>query len=120
MFGKDLGCNVSLKNGEKKRISIFKPVDFTKKSIVSGMISPKDPFAGIDKVWNSKFTKSNLFKACLICGATKDVEMHHVRKIRDLRNPDSRLDFFTRQMAAINRKQVPLCKAHHIGLHNDS
>lgn len=46
--------------------------------------------------------------------------MHHVRKIRDLRNQKSKLDFFTRQMAAINRKQVPLCKAHHIGLHNDT
>jgi hypothetical protein len=27
MFGKDLGCNVVLKSGEKKRVSIFKPVD---------------------------------------------------------------------------------------------
>ena len=45
---------------------------------------------------------------CVICGSTTDVEMHHVRKIRDLKNPSSKLDFFTRQMAAINRKQVPL------------
>lgn len=50
MFGKDLGCDVELKNGEKKRISIFKPTDFAKKSIMSGASSPKDPFAGIDKV----------------------------------------------------------------------
>ena len=46
--------------------------------------------------------------------------MHHVRKIRDLRDQESKLDFFTRQMAAINRKQISLCKIHHIGLHNDS
>lgn len=46
--------------------------------------------------------------------------MHHVRKIRDLKDRRSNLDFFTRQMAAINRKQIPLCKAHHTGLHNDS
>lgn len=46
--------------------------------------------------------------------------MHHVRKIRDLKKPNSKLDFFTRQMAAINRKQIPLCKSHHIGLHKDS
>jgi hypothetical protein len=50
MFGKDLGCDIELKSGEKKRIPIFKPTDFTKKSILGGMSSPKDPFAGIDKV----------------------------------------------------------------------
>lgn len=46
--------------------------------------------------------------------------MHHVRKIRDIRKPNSKLDFFTRQMAAINRKQVPLCKEHHVSLHNNT
>ena len=30
------------------------------------------------------------------------------------------LDFFTMQMAAINRKQVPLCAYHHNALHNNS
>jgi hypothetical protein len=45
--------------------------------------------------------------------------MHHVRKIRDMKNPDKQ-GFFTRQMAAINRKQMPLCKDHHIRLHNNT
>lgn len=42
--------------------------------------------------------------------------MHHVRHIKDLRN-GKKLDFFAIQMAGINRKQVPLCKTHHIDLH---
>jgi hypothetical protein len=50
--------------------------------------------------------------------------MHHVRSIRNLRKPDSgakaKFDFFTRQMAAINRKQIPLCKDHHTRLHNNT
>ena len=46
--------------------------------------------------------------------------MHHVRKIRDMKNPNGKLDFYTRQMAAINRKQIPLCRYHHNGLHNNS
>lgn len=50
-FGKDLGCDVELKNGESKRVSIFNPIDFTKKSIIApGDTNLKDPFAGIDKV----------------------------------------------------------------------
>jgi hypothetical protein len=46
--------------------------------------------------------------------------MHHVRKIKELRNKNNKLDFYTRQMAAINRKQIPLCSDHHSRLHNDS
>lgn len=80
----------------------------------------KDPLKNLETVWNAKFTKSNLDAPCIICGSLDNVEMHHVRKIRDLKNPNSKLDFFTRQMAAINRKQVPLCQDHHIRLHNNT
>jgi hypothetical protein len=55
-----------------------------------------------------------------MCGQEADVEMHHVRKVRDLKNRDLGKDFFTRQMAAINRKQVPLCSDHHSRLHSNS
>lgn len=56
----------------------------------------------------------------MICGDDTNVEMHHVKHIKDLKSKNSKLDFFTRQMRAINRKQIPLCKKHHIGLHNNS
>jgi hypothetical protein len=50
-FGKDLGCEIELKGGENKKISIYKPIDHTKKSIIAtGTTGSKDPFAGIDKV----------------------------------------------------------------------
>ena len=39
-----------------------------------------------------------------------------MRKIREL-NQRKHLDWFTKQMAAINRKQVPLCSLHHQKLH---
>ncbi len=45
--------------------------------------------------------------------------MHHVRQIRDLRRKLN-LDFFTIQMEAINRKQVPLCRTHHVNLHRNA
>jgi len=72
--------------------------------------------------WNRKLTKSNLFKSCIICGSTNQIQMHHVRQIKDLKSKAKRkkLDFFTTQMAAINRKQVPLCPAHHQALHNNT
>src|SRR5690554_1115862 len=70
-------------------------------------------------VWNAKFTKSALHESCILCGSGVGVEMHHVRQIRDLRDPKIGKDFFTRQMEAINRKQVPLCRDHHQGLHKN-
>lgn len=75
-----------------------------------------DPFAALRRNWNAKFTKTNLFSKCVVCGANEEVEMHHVRKIKKLRN-DRELDFFTRQMIAVNRKQVPVCRLHHEKLH---
>lgn len=72
--------------------------------------------------WNNKLTKSNLFKMCEICGSSDRIEMHHVRKVKDLKNKarGKSVDFFTSQMAAINRKQVPLCSLHHKALHNNT
>lgn len=48
--------------------------------------------------------------------------MHHVRKIRDLKSKARgfKMGFFTVQVAAVNRKQIPLCKSHHTALHRNS
>jgi hypothetical protein len=48
--------------------------------------------------------------------------MHHIRKVRDLKSKLRKkdTDFFSLQMAAINRKQVPLCAEHHKALHNNT
>jgi group II intron reverse transcriptase/maturase len=72
----------------------------------------------LKKRWNNKLTRSNLGMSCLVCGASP-AEMHHVRQIRDLKSKYSRksIDFWTLQMASINRKQIPLCKDHHSRLH---
>jgi group II intron reverse transcriptase/maturase len=72
--------------------------------------------------WNNKLTKSNLFKQCVICGSSNQIQMHHVRQVKDLKSKAAgkKLDFFTLQMAAINRKQVPLCSTHHQALHNNT
>lgn len=46
--------------------------------------------------------------------------MHHVRKVRDLKNKlyNNNINFFSNQMIASNRKQVPLCAKQHKALHN--
>lgn len=119
-FGKDLGYNVLQNNGKSKRISLFRLDNLKKINIISRSSINMEPLKALDKVWNAKFTKSNLFRECILCGTTQEVEMHHVKKIKGLRDKKSKLDFFTRQMAAINRKQIPLCRDHHTRLHNNT
>ena len=74
------------------------------------------------KKWGRKLTRSNPFKQCVICGSSDQIEMHHVRQIKDLKIKAKTkfLDFFTMQTAAINRKQVPLCVYHHKALHHNT
>jgi group II intron reverse transcriptase/maturase len=110
-FGKTLKC--PLKGKE-----LFIPKTFQRDQKFS--VNPNNPGEILDIRWNNKLTRSNLHKSCLIYGAFPS-EMHHVRKIRDLqgRYRDKKLDFWTMQMAAINRKQIPLCSEHHKLLHRN-
>lgn len=36
--------------------------------------------------WFNKLTKSNLNKACVICNSQNEVEMHHIRQVKDVKN----------------------------------
>jgi hypothetical protein len=109
-FGSLLKCKTT---GKK----LFIPKTFARTQEFSN--NPQDPFTILNKSWANKLTKSNLFKACLICNKSP-AEMHHVRKISNLEDKykNKKLDFWTLQMAAINRKQIPLCREHHHALHN--
>jgi retron-type reverse transcriptase len=53
---------------------------------------------------------------CAICGSKDKVEMHHERRIRgyDVKQQQG----FLAIMGILNRKQVPLCKHHHVCVHN--
>ena len=108
-FGKSLKCPET-----NRELAI--PKSFKR----SGKFLTKTPSIDetIAKRWNRKLTRSNLHKACVICG-TVPAEMHHIRQVKDLKQKHKKkqLDFFTMQMAGINRKQVPLCKEHHQRLH---
>lgn len=94
-------------------IQLFIPKTFVRTR--KFLINPPVALSHINRVWNSKLTRSGLLRQCVICG-TSPVEMHHVRNLKELRTR-KHLDWFTQQMAAINRKQVPLCRDHHVGLH---
>lgn len=70
----------------------------------------KDPFT----VYASRVSRTRLNKPCCICQSRKKVEMHHVKHVR---KQGHRYAGFQAEMALLNRKQVPLCRQCHIGVH---
>ena len=57
----------------------------------------------------SKASLSNL--KCAVCDSYYRVEMHHIRRLKDL-NP--KLNKVEALMAKKRRKQIPLCRACHM------
>lgn len=111
-FGKTLKC-------PDTKIELYIPNNFKRDQKFS--INPEDPMTIMEKRWNNKFTRTHLTKSCLVCGKFPS-EMHHLRTIKDLKSnyEKGKIDFWKLQLSAINRKQIPLCKEHHIRLHKGS
>jgi len=116
-FGKTLKCPNS-------GVEFLIPKTFAKiKGPKRFQIKAEIGLNSIYKSWANKLTTSKLDFPCVVCGSTEHIEMHHIRKVRDIRK-DAQLNknhnWFKRQLAAINRKQVPLCRYHHEQLHKNS
>jgi retron-type reverse transcriptase len=61
-------------------------------------------------------TAFKLSGRCAVCGSKDKVEMHHERHIRGY-NVKQQQGFLA-IMGALNRKQIPLCRHHHMCVHN--
>lgn len=71
----------------------------------------------INASWATKLTETNFGKECCVCGSKSDIEMHHVRKIANIRASLLYNGYKSNKIiSAMSRKQVPLCKYHHIEL----
>jgi group II intron reverse transcriptase/maturase len=105
-YGKD----ITYKKPNGRRVCLFnQPLKQVKKARVSAI--------GIDTLptWGPKKTQSKLLDNCAICGSPEQIEMHHVRHIR---KRGENVQGFTLYMAAINRKQIPVCHKCHQDIHN--
>lgn len=69
--------------------------------------------------WFNKLTRSNINKACALCNSTSDVEMHHIRQVKDVKNKiRTGNSTYQQWVGSFYRKQVPLCFYHHDLLHS--
>ncbi len=75
----------------------------------------RKPINTLVPLFHSGGSNVSLRKAiCNLCGSDYRVEMHHVRKMKDLNPKLSKLDSL---MAKRNRKQIPLCRSCHMAKH---
>lgn len=71
----------------------------------------KDPLLRLNT--RAEQAHSALSGVCSMCGSESNIEMHHVRGLKDLKGRDRS----ERIMIAINRKQIPLCQTCHLKVH---
>lgn len=73
----------------------------------------------LDISWAAKLTESNISKVCVLCGSSHNIEMHHLRTVKDIKQK-TRLGnaSFSQWSGAFKRKQIPLCQYHHDQYHS--
>jgi group II intron reverse transcriptase/maturase len=113
-FGKE----ITIRDGKGQILASFKYRSLAKtRKFLKSDISKLNPMARLERLANATFrTKDVLDNPCIICGATENIEMHHVRKIRNSSRA-IKSDFLTSMMSRMNRKQVPICRPCHIDYH---
>ena len=105
-YGKDL---VFEKPNGRKAHFFNQPLKQVKKAKGSGTNLDALP------TWAPRRTQTRLLDNCAICDNPEQVEMHHVRHIR---KRGKNVQGFTLYMAAVNRKQIPVCRKCHREIHN--
>jgi hypothetical protein len=74
------------------------------------------------QVWVGSATMPQFDESCVLCG-NKDVEVHHLRKVGDVRHKNAKYGTgpggvtFDQWVGAFRRKSIPICKFHHKDLH---
>jgi hypothetical protein len=112
-FGKNITVTVKGQDGKRDRkVSFHLNSDWEKHR---NAFSITDETVDLIQMARRVHTRSKLGKPCCICGTTTQVEMHHLRHIRKMGRRRAR--GFQAVMQALNRKQVPVCKACHRKIH---
>ena len=110
--GKDISIKVKRAKGQEKTITFYRNTDWSTRR---GAFTDS-PEVDLVRMNVRLRTRSKLGWPCVICGETQGIAMHHVRHVRKgLTSRDSQ--GFTRVMAILNRKQVPVCTSCHNKIH---
>ena len=110
--GKDISVKVKRAGGQERTITFYRNTDWS----VRREAFTDSPEVDLVRMNVRLRTRSKLGWPCVVCGETQAIAMHHVRHVRKgLTSRDSK--GFTRVMAILNRKQLPVCASCHSKIH---
>ena len=112
--GPELVFQVDRPSGEKREVRFALNHDWTVQpdAFMTGEVT-HDPL----EVRINSQRRTALRLPCRICGSRDRVQMHHVRHIRKM---GEKVQGFTRVLAKLNRKQIPVCGECHGKIHAGS
>lgn len=111
-YGANLQIKVFSEQGEVVKICKF-PLVKTWKSSPHRFSTGSADLNFLDRNLRLR-TRSKLASPCVICGSESNVAMHHVKHVRKMGN---KVKGFTKVMAILNRKQIPVCPDCHLCIH---
>jgi hypothetical protein len=68
----------------------------------------------LSQTWSNSLTRSQFDEPCVICGTFDNIEIHHLRSVKNVR---VKTRTYAQWVGGFSRKSIPLCKEHHILLH---
>ena len=74
------------------------------------------------RIWShrSEIVQRLMADECELCGSRTQVEVHHIRALKDLDRKGKNPPEWVRRMAARHRKTLVVCRACHEGIHSGS
>jgi group II intron reverse transcriptase/maturase len=109
-YGKNLEIKVGDKSISYPNISYKRPRKVIPR--FDDNFSFENYFEGL--VYRHKRHVGNLTGPCIVCDSYDNIEVHHVRALKDI---SKKKDWLSMTMAKFTRKQVPVCKSCHIKIH---
>lgn len=111
------GRNLQFINKKGKKYTIFQPDNLRILPINERFnIKMND---NIDKLlrqtWSSSLTRSQFDESCAICGTMENIEIHHLRSVKNVR---VKTHTYAQWVGGFKRKSIPLCKEHHMMYHS--
>lgn len=99
------------KNGKKRPLGIPAWGD-KRKAIIED--KPYKVYGG-----RTELVKRLLADTCELCGSKENIEVHHIRKLADVKNKGLlNAPTWAQVMAARNRKTLVVCRECHVAIHN--
>ena len=105
-------CLVIEREGKQPLVATWGGITLARKMV---NYLPDTPY----RVWSGRteLLQRLLAEACELCGSTISVNVHHIRKLADLRKHGRTPPRWVETMAARKRKTLVLCHTCHVALH---